>query len=372
MPRARERRRRFRSERRLPASRPITTAAPAMRLAPRASIAKRPRPWAAFPKMPSGCTICTATCGSGWRIAGPMNTQPPHRRTARRFWVRIAPDACCVVDRGKTMPAMSARPRVSPATRKIKLGPTVFASSAQSSESLNSRIPLVAFVFPISPSSPPYAVEPVDCFDSCDEFRHFVAELSFDPKAQRRAIGKRQRRTIQFVSEDRLRMKRIDEIDALVIGMAAVQVTELLVRAMKRDEARFGTQADAIEHGGERRSVPTADAAPAFDAIVPGDLYPRSQRPEISQRKTGGPRDETVHLKPPPRIIVLREFKVFGRQVVGVLRSVGAERFCDVLCAELPCQRFAPNERSLDAVGQPFRGCQKLLECRGPRQPVAA
>ena len=62
-------------------------------------------------------------------------------------------------------------------------------------------------------------------------------------------MSKGQRRTVHLIGEDRLGMKRIDQIDALIIGMAAVQVAQHLVRAVENDEARFGTEADAIEHG---------------------------------------------------------------------------------------------------------------------------
>src|SRR6266566_9784348 len=139
---------------------------------------------------------------------------------------------------------------------------------------LDSRIPLVTALFPITASAPSYAVEPIHSFDSGDEFRHLVSKLSFNAKTQRRAISKEQRSTVHFIGEDRLGMKRIDEVDALVIGIDPVRVMQHLISAVKNDEARFGSQADASQYCGERRPGPTSDAAPTFDAIVASDLRP--------------------------------------------------------------------------------------------------
>src|SRR5205814_8921259 len=80
--------------------------------------------------------------------------------------------------------------------------------------------------------------------------------------------------------------------------------------------------------------------------------------------------DQTVQLEPPSR--AAREPKVIGRQVVCVLRSVGAERLRDILVGIFWRQRLPPNKRSLSAVGRRLRSRQKALECRSLGQPVAS
>ena len=99
------------------------------------SIITKPDPrWAVFRQTRSGYTTCTAMSGSGWKTAGPTNIPPRHPPTALRSWARIARGASCVGDHRKIMLAMSARPRVSQATRKTKLGLTGSVSPDQWSD----------------------------------------------------------------------------------------------------------------------------------------------------------------------------------------------------------------------------------------------
>ena len=56
---------------------------------------------------------------------------------------------------------------------------------------------------------------------------------------------------------------------------------------MEDDVARLRLQACLLEHMAERHALPFADAAPALDAIVAGDLRARRHGAEIGERELG-------------------------------------------------------------------------------------
>jgi len=60
------------------------------------------------------------------------------------------------------------------------------------------------------------AGEALHQLDAHDVFRHLVAELPFEAQPQRRAVGNGQRLAVHVIGEDRLRMRSIDQVDALI------------------------------------------------------------------------------------------------------------------------------------------------------------
>ena len=82
------------------------------------------------------------------------------------------------------------------------------------------RVPLVALVLPVAALAAGDLGELDDEFDRRDVLRVLVAQLPLDAQPQRRAVGHRQRRVVQVVGEDRLRVARVVEVDALVVEIA--------------------------------------------------------------------------------------------------------------------------------------------------------
>src|SRR5262249_3128434 len=97
--------------------------------------------------------------------------------------------------------------------------------------------PLVTLVLPVAALPAFDRREALDELDSHHVLRVFVGQLPLDPPPDRRAVGDRQRCIVQLVSEERLRMKRILEVDALVIEVHPVLVHR--IGAIEDDESRF-------------------------------------------------------------------------------------------------------------------------------------
>src|ERR1700722_4210556 len=87
----------------------------------------------------------------------------------------------------------------------------------------NPRVPFVAAVLPEAAAAARDLGEIVDRLDAHDVLRHLVAELALDPQSQRRAVLDFERRVIHLVSQDGLRMKRVDEPYRLVIAAGVVE-----------------------------------------------------------------------------------------------------------------------------------------------------
>jgi hypothetical protein len=58
-------------------------------------------------------------------------------------------------------------------------------------------------------------VKAIDDLDAGQELRHLVAKLPLEPKAQRRAVRHGKRGPVHLVGENRLRVERVNKIDAL-------------------------------------------------------------------------------------------------------------------------------------------------------------
>src|SRR6201997_5557603 len=128
------------------------------------------------------------------------------------------------------------------------------------------RIPLIPAIFPIAAASAMQVGYAPHQLDAHDVLRHLVAELPFEAQPQRRAVGNGQRLAVQIIGEDRLRMRSIDEVDALIVagalgidaGLAIVQG----IGAMENDKAGLWLDARARQDLRERHTGPFADAAP--------------------------------------------------------------------------------------------------------------
>src|SRR5688572_31489353 len=143
-----------------------------------------------------------------------------------------------------------------------------FISTLQGPGRSDTRIPIiVAPVFPVPATALADFGQAVDRFDTHDELRVLVPELALHPQPQRGAVSHRQVTSVHAVGEDGLPMKRVDQVDALVIGRAPE-----IVGAMKDDEARLGPQLRPLEQRAKRHAGPLADRTPALNAVVPRDL----------------------------------------------------------------------------------------------------
>ena len=56
-------------------------------------------------------------------------------------------------------------------------------------QGLDPCIPIIAAVFPIAALALAEALKALDQFDFLDVFRHLIAELTFDPEPQGRAVA---------------------------------------------------------------------------------------------------------------------------------------------------------------------------------------
>src|SRR5258707_11731829 len=139
---------------------------------------------------------------------------------------------------------------------------TVSASCNGCGRNSDPGVPLVARgIFPIPALALPDPREVAHRFDPHDIFGLFVAELAFDPEAQRRTMTDRQHLVVHPPAEVGLGMIGVDHIDRLVIGLVAE-----IIRAVKHDIAGRATYPGAVEQQLERHARPFADRAPPLDA----------------------------------------------------------------------------------------------------------
>jgi hypothetical protein len=91
-----------------------------------------------------------------------------------------------------------------------------------------------------------------------------------------------QRLAIHLIGKDRLRMLRVDQVDALIVADAlGIGAIVQGVRAMEHDKAGLRPDACARQDLRERHASPFADAAPALDAIMSRDLGARRQGAQL-------------------------------------------------------------------------------------------
>ena len=118
-----------------------------------------------------------------------------------------------------------------------------------------------------------------------------VAELPFDTQAKRGAVRNTERLAVEVVGQDRLRVEAVNQVDALVIHVGAAAI---VVSAMHDREACVGLEARCLEERSKLRALPLANCAPAFDAVVAGDLSAGRQRAQVCKREVQRPLDQTV------------------------------------------------------------------------------
>src|SRR5713226_10104435 len=82
------------------------------------------------------------------------------------------------------------------------------------------RLLLITAIFPIAAAAAMQIGEALHQLDAHDVFRHLVAELPLEAQPQRRAVRNGQRLTVHVIGEDRLRMRSVDQVDALIVADA--------------------------------------------------------------------------------------------------------------------------------------------------------
>ena len=148
----------------------------------------------------------------------------------------------------------------------------------------DAAVPLVAFVLPVPALAAADGGEAVDQLDGADVLGLLVAQLAFDPAAQRRAVGHRQRPAVQRIGQDGLRMHRIVHVDAFVVAAVAAGGWRVhRIEAAEDDVLRARQRLRGVQQQAQRHAGPLADAAPALDAVVARDLRARRQRLQLRQ-----------------------------------------------------------------------------------------
>src|SRR5262245_14286926 len=106
---------------------------------------------------------------------------------------------------------------------------------------------------------------------------------------------------------------------------------------MEDGKAGVGLEACGLQQRSELRAGPFADGAPAFDAIMPGDLGARWQRANVGKRQRLRAVDQAVDLEPPVRKARLDHGVVFWR--VRIARAVRLEDTGNVALREFAGER---------------------------------
>src|SRR3569833_566988 len=87
---------------------------------------------------------------------------------------------------------------------------------ARAVETSDSRVPLVALVFPVAAVAAVQLRKALHRLDAHHVVRMLVAELARDAQAHGRTVRNRQRLVVQLVGQQRLFVERVVEVDALV------------------------------------------------------------------------------------------------------------------------------------------------------------
>jgi len=122
----------------------------------------------------------------------------------------------------------------------------------------------------------------------------FVSQLAFDPEPQRCAVADGQEFIVERPCHHRLRMARVDHVDAFIIRPAAQRIG-----TVKHQIARRVPDLHAVEQITKVDTAPFADGAPSLDAIMPGDLRLAGHRADLAECKAGGLFDQPVDRQRP-------------------------------------------------------------------------
>src|SRR5579863_695422 len=137
---------------------------------------------------------------------------------------------------------MRSAPGIEAARKILIFVPKDSPMAADNWVGLDSGVPFVAAVLPEPAPAAAELVEAFDGADAHDVFGHFIAELPFHPQPQRRPVLNGERRAVEVVGEDRLRMEGVDEVVSFVIMPGAVERLLEFVGAEKGDVARPGLE----------------------------------------------------------------------------------------------------------------------------------
>src|SRR5262245_26045697 len=125
-------------------------------------------------------------------------------------------------------------------------------------------VPLVSLVLPVATHAARDAREALDELEADDVLGMLVSELALDAQAERRAVLDGQRLVVELVGEKRLRMHRVQHVDAFVVEPGTVVLHR--IGAIEHDVSRLRFDTGRFEQRGEPRALPLADRAPALDA----------------------------------------------------------------------------------------------------------
>ncbi|EGE60570.1 hypothetical protein RHECNPAF_14110054 [Rhizobium etli CNPAF512] len=150
---------------------------------------------------------------------------------------------------------------------------------------------------------------------------------------------------IHRIGKDRLRMEGVNEIDALIVPTAAIKRLFVFVGAMEHDVARLRLQPDRLQQGAKRQARPFADRAPAFDAVVPGDLRARRHRLQLRERELRRLFDKPADVEPPGRELPAHPVEIL--RVIGHAGAVRAENRRQIGLGELTGERGVTKQEAL-------------------------
>src|ERR1700733_14762286 len=132
-------------------------------------------------------------------------------------------------------------------------------------------IPGVALILPVAPLPFTDMSVSFDQLDAHDVFRHLIAELALDTKADRSAVCNREDLVVHLVGEDGLRMHGLRQIDTLIVFCVRIAALHR-IGTVKHRVSRGRLWLDLTDDFAERHPLPLADAAPALDTVMAGDL----------------------------------------------------------------------------------------------------
>ena len=158
-------------------------------------------------------------------------------------------------------------------------------------------------------------------------------------------------------------------IELIVFAVLGAGPAEI-VGAIEHDIARVRHELRRLEQSAERHTLPLADAAPALDAIVPGDLRARRHGAEIGKRQFKLLFDQA----PDHELPVGESIRHVGLVVcvVRIGRAVGLEVARDLSLAIFACQRLRREDRALGDAGQRLGRIENAPDPRLVRKIVAA
>ncbi len=182
-------------------------------------------------------------------------------------------------------------------------------------------------------------------FDTHHVFRHLVAKLALDAQPDWGAVRDRESLVVHLVGQNGLRMHRLVQIDTLIVFCVWIAVLHR-IGTVKHRVSRRWLRLGLLHHLGQGHALPFADATPALDAVMAGDLGARWHGPQIAEREFRGVPHEAVHLQPPIGKAVRRQFLVVV--VIRIGRAVALEVGREIGLGVFGGQRLRAADQPLD------------------------